>query len=334
MYSHCITNGTKDDASEERKLKLSGSSDTLFDVKCKYANGHNGMLKPSSSASNLTCNGVWSVHLNTDRNSGMASPPDLQRVDAPLAKLKIKINRSSATGSVSSPVAELSPAAGSRKAPKVATTAELIQRLHANGELRLVASETLNRIATNQIEHEVDDPNASIVPEGVKPRPHKKRRTERLPDQLPPAMTDSDLLQVKAERVRNFVQMSASSAAGSPTAGDDLLGLLSHLPPPATTDTEMYSEPVALPPADVSPAPKLPSLVDFEIDWSSNSYTVPDVRPPPTEVDVDRLLSEEWPSVNGQFDYRGEWTDWTQSYSARGYDGSLVHILPYVDIDD
>jgi len=265
----------------------------------------------------------------------VTSPADPLRADAPLAKLKIKINRTSTTGSVSSPVADMSPApaTSARKTQKVATTAELIQRLHANGELRLVASDTLNRIATNQIEHEVDDPNVSVVPEGAKPRPHKKRRTDRLPDQLPPAMTDSDLLQVKAERVRNFVQMSAGASSA---AGDgDLLGLLSHLPPPpasaaVTADTR---QPEAEPVDPVSTI-ELPSLADFVIDWDSNAYAMPDTRPPPTDDDVDRLLTAQWPSVNGQYDHRGEWTDWTRSYSAQSYDGSLIHILPYVDIDD
>ena len=345
MYSHCVTNGTESatGAGLLSKLKPSGSTDALMDVKGKYANGRNGLLKSSSSTSNLVCNGVWTVHSSADADNNaterMTTSPDPLRADAPLARLKIKINRPPAGGSVSSPVAESPatiPSSAARKTQKVATTAELIQRLHANGELRLVASDTLNRIATNQIEHEADDSNVSIVPEGAKPRPHKRRRMERLPDQLPPAMTDKDLLQVKAERVRNFVQMSADV---SPTAGDnDLLGLLGRLPQPAsatvTADTIQSAEPEVVPAVRVSADRELPSLTDFEIDWDSNTYTVPDTRPPPTDVDVDHLLNEQWPSVNGQYDNRGEWTDWTQSYSAHSYNGSLIHILPYVDIDD
>lgn len=350
QYSHCVTNGSGPDAAgmihdgSAGKMRVSGSSDALLDVKRKYSSGRNGMLKASSSSSNLVCNGIWSVHSSIDTDNGalerLTSSPDPSRAEAPLAKLKIKINRTSASGSVSSPVAELSPAAApassARKTtPKVATTAELIQRLHANGELRLVASETLNRIATNQIEHEADDSNVSIVPDGAKPRPHKKRRTDRLPDQLPPAMTDSDLLQVKAERVRSFVQMSAGASSGANDG--DLLDLLSHLPPPASAaaaaDASPDAEPEAMP-ADPVSLIELPSLDGFEIDWSSNAYTVQDARPPPTDADVDRLLSAQWPLVNGQYDHRGDWTDWTQSYSAPSYDGSLIHILPYVDIDD
>jgi len=342
-FSHSITNGTEivsgvDGAGPSSKLKLSGSTDALLDVKHKYTNG---MLKSSSSTSNLACNGMWSIHCNTDMNNDtLTSSSDLLHVDAPLARLKIKINRTSATGSVSSPVASsvpaVTPTSAVRKTPKVATTAELIQRLHANGELRLVASETLNRIATNQIEHEADDSNVSIVPEGAKPRPHKRRRTE--PDQLPPAMTDTDLLQVKAERVRNFVQMSAN--ASSSTADDnDLLSLFGRLPAPISTTvttnvlTQCF-EPEMVPTGPLSAALELPSLTDFEIDWDSNNYTMASVRSPPTDADVDRLLSERWTSVNGQLDHRGEWTDWTQSYSAPSYDGSLIHILPYVDSED
>lgn len=348
VYLHCITNGTKpetdvDGTRPSNSLRPSGSTDALFDVKRKYSDGRNGMLKASSSSSNLLCNGTWSIHRNIDADNKttdrMTSSPDLLQADAPLARLKIKINRTSATGSISSPVSNSVPAttaaSAARKTQKVVTTAELIQRLHANGELRLVASETLNRIATNQIEHEADDSNVSIVPEGAKPRPHKRRRTDRLPDQLPPAMTDSDLLQVKAERVRNFVQMSADASS---TAGDnDLLGLLGRLPAPTSTmaaDGMQVLELVTVPRDPVSSSLELPSLTDFEIDWDSNMYTVSNIRPPPTDDDVDRLLNEQWPSVNGQYDHRGEWTDWTHSYSAPSYDGSLIHILPYVDIDD
>jgi len=338
-YSHCITNGTEsitgvNGAGPSSKLKLSGSTDALFDVKRKYTNG---LLKASSS-SNLLCNGTWSIH-NTDINSDVTSSPDLLQADAPLARLKIKINRTSATGSISSPVASayppLTPASAVRKTQKVATTAELIHRLHANGELRLVASETLNRIATNQIDHEADDSNVSVVPEGAKPRPHKRRRTDRLPDQLPPAMTDTDLLQVKAERVRNFVQMSADASS---TDGDsDLLGLLGRLPVPTSTtmvaDVTQCLEPEMVP-TDASAALELPSLADFDIDWDSNAYLMSSIRPVPTAANVDCLLNERWPSVNGQYDHCGAWTDWTQSHSALSYDGSLIHILPYVNIDD
>jgi len=343
LYARCVANGTDvftgaDGAGPSNTLKTSGSTDNLFDVKHKYSNG---LLKASSS-SNLTCNGVWSVHCDRDVNCDtVTSSSNLLQTDAPLARLKIKINRTSATGSISSPVANsvpaVTPPSAVRKTPKVATTAELIQRLHANGELRLVASETLNRIATNQIEHEADDSNVSVVPEGAKPRPHKRRRTERLPGQLPPAMTDVDLLQVKAERVRNFVQMSAD-ASSSALADNDLLDLLGRLPAltstTTTADVTHCLEPEMGPTDPVSTALKLPSLADVEIDWDSNAYTMFDIRPPPTDADVDRLLSEQWPSVNGQYDHRGEWTDWTQSYSAVSYDGSLIHILPYVDSDD
>jgi len=339
-YSHCITNGTEsitgvNGAEPSCKLKLSGSTDALFDMKRKYTNG---LLKASSS-SNLLCNGTWSIH-NTDINSDMTSSPDLLQPDAPLARLKIKINRTSATGSISSPVASafppVTPASAVRKTQKVATTAELIHRLHANGELRLVASETLNRIATNQIDHEADDSNVSVVPEGAKPRPHKRRRTDRLPDQLPPAMTDTDLLQVKAERVRNFVQMSADASS---TDGDnDLLGLLGRLPVPTSTtmvaDVTQRLEPEMVHTDLASAALELPSLADFDIDWDSNTYVMSNIRPVPTAADVDCLLNERWPSVNGQYDHRGAWTDWTQSHSAPSYDGSLIHILPYVNIDD
>jgi len=343
MYLHCITNGTTLDSGSLTSLMPSRSTDALFNVKRKYSNGYNGMLKPSSSSSNLVHNGTWSIHGNTEANcvtaDRMASSPHLLQGDAPLAKLKIKINRTSATESISSPVASsiptVLPPSAARKTQKVVTTAELIQRLHANGELRLVASETLNRIATNQIEHEADDSNVSVVPDGAKPRPHKRRRTDRLPDQLPPAMTDTDLLQVKAERVRNFVQMSAD--ASSTVDDSDLLSLLGRLSAPSSTtaaDVSHCAEQLMVPTNPVSPSLELPSLTDFEINWDSNAYIMSDCRPPPTEDDVDHLLREQWPSVNGQYDHHGEWTDWTQSYSAPSYDSSLIHILPYVDIDD
>jgi Mediator complex subunit 26 C-terminal len=161
----------------------------------------------------------------------------------------------------------------------------------------------------------------------------------------PPRMTDADLLQVKAERVRNFVQMTCDAAA--PPVDNDLLSIIGSesravLPtfgssepmvpvcPPGTTDLSLPKSGATVPAC----LPELPVIDESSIDWTSNDYVVPDTRPAPTALDVNRLHLSNWEGVNGQWDYRGEWSDWTRSYSARTHSDDLLHILPYIDLTD
>lgn len=77
----------------------------------------------------------------------------------------------------------------------------------------------------------------------------------------------------------------------------------------------------------------LPPLDDSPIDWKSLDYT-PAERAEVNDETVERLHSEQWSGVNGHYDHRQQWNNWEQTYSMPSYDGDLLHILPYVVLDD
>lgn len=237
--------------------------------------------------------------------------------------------------------------------PKVATTAELIQKLHASGDLRLTASETVKKIASNQIIKETLSENDSVVPAAAKPRPRKKNSVA-MPPSTPDMMT---MFQIKNEMVHKFLESSVPPDSPS----NSLMNLLKRLDPPPDPEAPLFNDhstsklshpwsalaaaspgpnrtadnlrdPVALD----SPWDSLPPVDPDQIDWSTTDYVAPDpdTRPPVTDDDVERLHASQWPGVNGQYDFRNEWSDWTKTFSVSSYNGDLLHILPYVNIQD
>ena len=204
---------------------------------------------------------------------------------------------------------------------KVKTTAQLIQGMHASGVLRLTRSETVTKIALNQIEKEADvDP--SVVPPEAKPRPRRK------PGSLLPAASTQSMSQTKTELVQKFLQTSCPPAEFDLSLLPPSYGTpVSPSPPPVKWDVSSAAASV------VDDVDVLPPLNLDDIVWSDDD-DVPFVeRPPVCDADVDRLHDEHWPGVNGQTDVNGDWTDWTQCMSRPTHDGQMLHILPYVEVD-
>ncbi|XP_022257822.1 mediator of RNA polymerase II transcription subunit 26-like isoform X2 [Limulus polyphemus] len=76
----------------------------------------------------------------------------------------------------------------------------------------------------------------------------------------------------------------------------------------------------------------LPVLEPDNIIWSEDDCSVKESEPVTKEC-VDRLLLEQWNSVNGNYDHNSRWRDWKDVVTAESYNSDLLHILPYVNID-
>ena len=222
------------------------------------------------------------------------------------------------------------------RTPKVKTTAQLIQQLHDSGKLKLNRSETVTRIALNQIEKE-SDCQAPVVPPEAKPRPRRKPGTAILPH-----VSDKSLSQTKTELVHKFLRTSITPTASEPDLNSLLKLDLPYSPesphgsaePRIKWDVESggSDERNNSKPTDIDPWSLLPPLNLDEINWDEDECVVSD-RPPVCDADVDRLHSDHWSGVNGQYDNDQQWHDWRQTFSLPSYDGKLLHILPYVDIE-
>ena len=279
------------------------------------------------------------------------------------------------------------------KTPKVATTAQLLQKL----DFKLPGSDTVSKIANNQIEKEYDPDNISIVPAGAKPRPRRKPGTV-----IPPSSCDSSLQQTKTEMVQKFLQSSVTPSTseldmagsfkydmtGMPDSPGsiDVTGVSDHSgvnssgsvtmdnhhsqlaadtqhshsttlrnndsqarpvmffigDEEATNDGagakdashhQQQQTMVAENAPEIDPWEALPPLRMADLVWPTQDQQETE-RPKPTEKTVDQLHDEQLPGVNGQKDYLGEWKNWTQTYSLPTYNGDLLHVLPYVNLDD
>lgn len=74
----------------------------------------------------------------------------------------------------------------------------------------------------------------------------------------------------------------------------------------------------------------LPVLEPNNINWDED-YVVKESEPV-TDERVDRLLSDRWDCVNGNYDYNDKWKDWKDVTTSRSYNDDLLNILPYVNI--
>ncbi|WAR23538.1 MED26-like protein [Mya arenaria] len=253
--------------------------------------------------------------------------------------------------------------------PKVKSTAELIQELQAKNSLS-VSKDTARKIQKNLISKEVDEDLhvQSNVPEGAKPRHHKKR--------FAPPSTPLSLQQTKNEMVEKFLESSVT-----PSAGEDLSPLKyepprSESPGNASTSFEdresvdstqnhcdestvkingsdsktviSNSNKTAIGSenkqnGESSSHDKQLSLdeiyskyppIDLEnFEYFDDTYELPETHEV-TENDVNRLHREHWEGVNGCYNSWGEWRDWSQTVSKPSYNSDMLNILPYVVTDD
>ncbi|XP_076331286.1 uncharacterized protein LOC143236725 isoform X2 [Tachypleus tridentatus] len=76
----------------------------------------------------------------------------------------------------------------------------------------------------------------------------------------------------------------------------------------------------------------LPVLEPDSINWNEDDSSVKESEPVTKEC-VDRLLLEQWNSVNGNYDHNSRWRDWKDVVTVESYNSDLLHILPYVNIN-
>ncbi len=259
------------------------------------------------------------------------------------------------------------------KTPKVKTTAELIKDMSASRGLK-VGSQTATKIVLNQFAREKDDINTPVVPAAAKPRYRRKPGTlppvsghtlTQTKSELMEKFLQSQSPQHPVEDVEGIPGLRESPPLSNPTfsenqdeynevneevtsrdamhgkmpdkvtffIGDDTVQQQSSMNPQQSSsdpnaanninnmsESELWS---LLPPLNLA-----------EIDWTSDDY--PEVQPAQvTEEQVASLDNQDkLPGVTGQRDIDNEWHDWTQTHSMPSYDGDLIHILPYVNIDD
>ena len=259
------------------------------------------------------------------------------------------------------------------RTPKVKSTAELIQHLYSKGSLPIIGSKTVEKIARNQIEREPDTIGQPVVPPEAKPRPRRKPVSQIVPPNASdktlsetknemvhkflqssvPAIcmpsSDVDLTGLSAPETQSIEfpllhQMTTSdneslhdSSSSSISVGDmqemQLQTIVEH-PNDMTTVKlgEGSPQSVVAESAAVNIIPELPPLNEEEIVWDDEEYEMPQKKEV-TDIDVENLHTELIPGINGQLDNQGSWHSWTSTYSMPTYSGDLLHILPYVNID-
>ena len=256
------------------------------------------------------------------------------------------------------------------RTPKVKSTAEIMQELQAKNSMS-VGKHTARVIERNLIQKEEDDDIHTSVPEGAKPRPHRKKN-------MPPSTPVS--LKTKTEMVQKFLQTSvahappedlsplkyelprtespgnASTSFEDSVEGNHDAHFKTRIDEPSHTDQtdsktvishsvrsglkkrRQFNESVPSTSDPDKPLTldeiysKYPPLDLDNFTMDDDTYDMPEPKEV-TNQDVDRLHSEHWAGVNGCYDAWGTWQDWSQTVSLPSYKSEHLHILPYVNID-
>ncbi|KAL4236879.1 transcription coregulator [Mactra antiquata] len=257
--------------------------------------------------------------------------------------------------------------------PKVKSTAELMQDLQAKNNLS-VGRDTVRQIQDNLIKKEADDDFQSVVPDGAKPRHHRKKgaKNDLVPPSTPVSKTEmvekylessviqepEDLSPLKYELPRTESPSASTSFEDNVDGAQDYVTkntqLLDRTDTPSVDKKSVISAKnanldkkfgiVTEPVAGTSSEPdkhlsleeiysKYPplDLDTFMVD--EDTYEMPE----PLEItddDVSRLHRDHWPGMNGCYDSLDNWRTWSQTLSSTSYNSDLLHILPYVVIDD
>ncbi|XP_038067929.1 mediator of RNA polymerase II transcription subunit 26-like isoform X2 [Patiria miniata] len=135
---------------------------------------------------------------------------------------------------------------------------------------------------------------------------------------------------------------------------DDILSGTKHSKPtvdleevPTPTSHELILADTGKP---LEPSPVDTSQVDLDLEVDTPDKGTPEASPPQdvalsdieeepvpakpvTAEDLTRIHEQEWDGVNGCFNDRSEWFDWTQCLSVTVQEDNALHILPYICLD-
>ena len=289
-----------------------------------------------------------SSNTNSPYSKRVITPDSLKSINSPykstLSPNSVKFNNddtkiddeqmSWASSSIDASSRSCSPIISPKEvAPKVHNTAQLIKSMHDGGYMNLTRSETIPRIANNDIEREDDTP-LPVVPANAMPRPRRKNQSS-----LPPVSEES-LSKCKSDHLQKFLNTSLSpskcdisvddekdlpdpicdSSSNSPIEMVHIENRLENLSNTEAFDNHMKELRSRLPPIDYS--------------WMDD-YEEPVVkeRLPPTPEDLHRVQHTEWDGVNGNIGHDGEFKCWSEMVTLSSGGDRLIHILPYVDIE-
>lgn len=254
--------------------------------------------------------------------------------------------------------------------PKVKSTAELIHSLQAKNSLS-VGKDTARQIEGNLIRKEHDEEKHSVVPASVKPRPRRKpgTRGELIPPSTPVSLktkaemvekfletsvnqTPDDLSPIKYELPRTESPSASTSLEdiNEPPEVSNLSSQRNLVSPTGSATEQIKSKSVMSGKCDSNDKEKSEIIQDkplsleeiyskyppLDLDnflFDNDEYEMPESLEITDSV-VSRLHGEHWTGVNGVVDSFGGWRDWTQTLSLDSYQGDMVHILPYVIVDD